>query len=147
MDTSTQKHHRALKKNLLLTFGLLMLLSVGSSAANRYWVGGTGSWNEKSHWSATSGGTGGAGIPTQADDVFFDRHSFSADRQTVMVNSDAVCRNLDWSAIDRQVVFSSHLSKSLTVYGSYTLSPLIMNGFKGRTVFASSASANTITSA
>lgn len=147
MDKSTRKHHIALKKNLLLTLGLLVLLSVGSDAANRYWIGGTGSWNEKSHWSLTSGGAGGAELPTQADDVFFDQHSFSADRQTVMVNSDAVCRNLDWSAINQKVIFSSHESKSLTVYGSYTLSPLIMNGFKGRTVFASAASANSITSA
>ena len=42
--------------------------------ADRYWVGGTASWDGTagSKWSATSGGGGGASVPTTADDVFFD---------------------------------------------------------------------------
>lgn len=45
--------------------------------ANRYWVGGTGSWNDTNttNWSATSGGAGGASVPTISDDVFFDAFS------------------------------------------------------------------------
>jgi hypothetical protein len=43
--------------------------------ADRYWVGGTGAWNASSttNWSATSGGAGGASIPTAADNVFFNQ--------------------------------------------------------------------------
>ena len=43
--------------------------------ANRYWVGGTGTWDTTSttNWSASSGGTGGASVPTAADSVFFDQ--------------------------------------------------------------------------
>ena len=42
--------------------------------ANRYWVGGTASWDGTAgtKWALTSGGTGGEPIPTSADDVFFD---------------------------------------------------------------------------
>lgn len=40
--------------------------------ASRYWVGTTTSWNTSSNWSATSGGAGGAGVPTSSDDVIFD---------------------------------------------------------------------------
>ena len=42
--------------------------------ADRYWVGGTGTWNSTSttNWSATSGGAGGASAPTYADNVIFD---------------------------------------------------------------------------
>ena len=40
--------------------------------AARYWVGTTTSWNTSANWSATSGGAGGAGVPTSADDVVFD---------------------------------------------------------------------------
>jgi len=42
--------------------------------ANRYWVGGTASWDGTAgtKWATTSGGAGGAAIPTSADDVFFD---------------------------------------------------------------------------
>lgn len=45
--------------------------------ANRYWVGGTASWDGTAgtKWSATSGGAGGASVPTSADDVFFDNLS------------------------------------------------------------------------
>ena len=45
--------------------------------ANRYWVGGTASWDNTAgtKWATTSGGTGGASVPTTADDVFFDASS------------------------------------------------------------------------
>lgn len=44
---------------------------------DRYWVGGTASWDGTAgtKWSATSGGPGGASVPTSADDVFFDANS------------------------------------------------------------------------
>jgi hypothetical protein len=42
--------------------------------ANRYWVGGTGTWDAASttNWSATSGGSGGASVPGNNDIVIFD---------------------------------------------------------------------------
>lgn len=45
--------------------------------ALRYWRGGTGTWNTSSttNWSATSGGAGGASVPTIADDVIFNNLS------------------------------------------------------------------------
>ena len=117
------------------------------NAANLYWVGGTGTWNDPQHWSASSGGPAGGAIPTLNDDVFFDQHSFSADKQTVKMTADAVCRNMDWTSIDDKAIFSSAASKSLTVYGSYKLSGLLSFGFKGKTVFSSSQNGNTISTA
>ncbi len=45
--------------------------------ADRYWVGGTASWDGTAgtKWSATSGGAGGASVPTTADAVFFNASS------------------------------------------------------------------------
>lgn len=45
--------------------------------ADRYWVGGTGTWvaGTLTNWSATSGGAGGATVPTTNDRVFFDGNS------------------------------------------------------------------------
>lgn len=45
--------------------------------ANRYWVGGSGTWDNAStaNWSATSGGASGASAPTLADNVFFNSSS------------------------------------------------------------------------
>jgi hypothetical protein len=45
--------------------------------ANRYWVGGSGTWDASNtaNWSSTSGGAGGQSVPTTADNVFFDAAS------------------------------------------------------------------------
>ena len=45
--------------------------------ANRYWVGGSGTWNttNTANWSATSGGASGASVPTTSDIVTFDANS------------------------------------------------------------------------
>lgn len=72
--------------------------------ANRYWVGGTGTWNSSNttNWSATSGGAGGASVPTSVDDVFFDGNSGTG----IVTGPDLASRNI----------------KGLTVTGSITLS-------------------------
>ncbi len=45
--------------------------------ANRFWVGGTGTWDNASttNWSATSGGASGASAPGVADAAIFDGNS------------------------------------------------------------------------
>lgn len=42
--------------------------------ASRFWVGGTGTWDNATttHWSATTGGGGGSSVPGSADSVTFD---------------------------------------------------------------------------
>ena len=47
--------------------------------ATRYWVGGAGTWDNvnTANWSATSGGAGGASVPTNTDDVVFNSSSGS----------------------------------------------------------------------
>lgn len=56
--------------------------------ANRYWVGGTASWDGTAgtKWSATSGGSGGASVPTSADDVFFD-NAIAGSNGTVTIST------------------------------------------------------------
>jgi trimeric autotransporter adhesin len=52
----------------------------------RYWVGGTGNWNDTNKWSTTSGGAGGASLPRSHDDVVFDANS-NATAYTATVNA------------------------------------------------------------
>lgn len=63
--------------------------------ASRYWVGGSASWDGTAgtKWATTSGGAGGASVPTSADDVFFDANSGAV---TVTVTS-ASCNNLTFT--------------------------------------------------
>ena len=64
--------------------------------ATYYWVGGTGSWVNSAKWSLTSGGAGGAGVPTSVDDVVIDNNSGSGDWQGSI--SQFTCRNLTVTA-------------------------------------------------
>lgn len=45
--------------------------------ADKFWVGGTGTWDSATttNWSLTAGGGGGAAVPTATDDVKFDASS------------------------------------------------------------------------
>lgn len=60
----------------LLWRSLLFLLIAAMcevNAATYYWVGGaSNSWNTSANWSATLGGSGGAGVPGAADNAVFD---------------------------------------------------------------------------
>lgn len=58
--------------------------------ADRYWVGGTATWDATAgtKWSTTSGGAGGAAVPTAADDVFFNAASGAV---TCTVSGSRVC--------------------------------------------------------
>lgn len=59
--------------------------------ADRYWVGGDGVWNttNTANWSDTSGGTGGASVPTAADTVFFDTAMVKT--TVVTIGANVVC--------------------------------------------------------
>jgi len=61
--------------------------------ADRYWVGGSGSWNSTTKWSTTSGGASGASVPTASDNAIFDANSGTA-HFTVTVTANSTCANL-----------------------------------------------------
>src|SRR3989338_221381 len=67
---------KIIKKILILSFFLFLISAGHAFAADRYWVGGSGTWNNSTtNWSATSGGAGGASRPTTTDNVYFDTAS------------------------------------------------------------------------
>ena len=82
--------------------------------ADRYWVGGTDNWdgNVGTKWSTTSGGAGGASIPTFADDVYFDAASGAV---TVTVPGNSVSfRNLNCTGFTGSLIGTSG-----SVFNSY----------------------------
>jgi len=110
-----------------------------AAGSPRYWIGGSGDWNDNTHWSATSGGTGGACIPTVYDDVYFDANSgFTSASKTVTVNNgNAYARNLDWSAATNSPVWNKATAWTIEVWGptvalnaaaTFTVSPLTLKG-------------------
>lgn len=93
-----------------------------------YWVGNSGNWSDSTHWSFTSGGPGGACIPSPNDNVHFDSNSFSQSGQTVVLDINGYCRNIDWTGClaGNQLSYGFFLLK-LNVFGSLTLSNGIIN--------------------
>lgn len=79
--------------------------------ANRYWVGGDGTWNgtATTHWSATSGGAGGASAPLFSDDVYLDAAS-GAGVVTVQTGSVAVCQTLTCTGFTGTLAFAATTS-------------------------------------
>lgn len=78
--------------------------------AKRYWVGGSGEWNDTAHWSTTSGGSSGASIPdtTVYDHVIFDANSFSSNGSVVTCNTSVAYASLfDASAVTETVTFKT----------------------------------------
>ena len=91
--------------------------------ANRYWVGGTGTWDNASttNWSATTGGASGASAPTTADTVFFDTNSGTAVTVTVAATATGGAVTVDKSDINLV------LSGSPTFTGIWTLTSGAIN--------------------
>lgn len=89
-----------------------------SAVKNLYWIGGSGNWDDKNHWSAISGGAGGYCIPGPADNVFFDKNSgFSTDDKTVTLNENANCHHITFSGSVTACVLNGN-NKDLNIYGS-----------------------------
>jgi hypothetical protein len=85
--------------------------------ANRYWVGGSGTWNTSSttNWSASSGGASGASVPTAADSVFFD----SATTYTVTTTGALTC--LDFTVSAGTVTFTAGTTPTIAISGSLSI--------------------------
>lgn len=85
--------------------------------ADRYWVGGTGTWNTTSttNWSASSGGPSGASVPTVADSVFFDQAG------TYTVTATGALNCLDFTVSAGTVTFGAGASPSFNVRGSLSI--------------------------
>jgi hypothetical protein len=91
--------------------------------ATYYWVGGAGTWNATSttNWASSSGGAGGAGVPTSVDDVIFDSAS-NATAYSVTVGTDAVCQDITVAGpLVGNVTFSLATTSRLNCFGSFTL--------------------------
>lgn len=89
--------------------------------ANRYWVGGNGTWNSinVTNWSTTSGGSGGASVPTSADSVFFDDNSFATDTLNITVSGTVNCSSFtNGRTGTKSLVMSGDFSAVFNVYGT-----------------------------
>jgi hypothetical protein len=87
--------------------------------ADRYWVGGTGTWSSTSKWSTSSGGSSGASIPTSADDVYIDSNSGFGSGGTITLGlSNVNAKNL---TLNSGHTYTLTGTSGMFVYGSIYL--------------------------
>jgi hypothetical protein len=110
--------------------------------ADRYWVGGSGTWDttNTTNWSASPGGAGGASVPAATDNVFFEAASASGN-YTVSITDGSTCANISvaratagtlgvsggallisgsWTSVATGVTWSASITFNATS-GSYTV--------------------------
>lgn len=125
-------------------FLLLFLLNIAFAhgSSSRYWVNGSGSWNNSANWSLTSGGQGGASVPTIHENVFFDENSFSKPGETVTISGLATCKNFHWRNTGKSPVLNGNRKASLEVNGTFIIDDILVNKFEGSIVLNSETKDN-----
>lgn len=115
--------------------------------ANRYWVGGAGTWNSTNtaNWSDTSGGAGGFSAPTSADDVYFDAAS-NAGNYTVTTTNQMFCRNFNVAGPAAGTLTFSNTTNSFNIFGSVVHAASgVAYGSSLVLLYSSTATGNTVT--
>ncbi len=91
--------------------------------ADRIWIPvatvSTGNWSDTAHWSA-DGITGGASVPTSANDVYFNAASFAVQTGIVTVDATAYCLSMDWTGATNTPTLTIADTMTLNVYSSCT---------------------------
>lgn len=100
-----------------IIFTLFCISITETVLGQRYYVRGgvgcTGIWANTSCWSTSSGGAGGASIPTTTDNAIFDANSFSSNG-TLDFTADAQCASIDFLNIDQTINVTG--GRTLRVY-------------------------------
>lgn len=116
--------------------------------ADRYWVGGSGTWDgtTTTNWSATSGGAGGASAPTSADNVFFNSASGATSYiVTSGAGAPAVCADMTMAGpASGNVTWAG--TSPCTIYGSMSLAATgVTVTLTGTLFFQSTTTGKTVT--
>lgn len=108
--------------------------------ANRYWVGGSGTWNSTNTnvWSASSGGASGASVPTAADSVIFDQ---AGTYTATLTGGGIVCLDITVSAGTVTIAGTG----GITISGSMSLSASTVWSHTGTILFNATTTGKTIT--
>jgi len=97
--------------------------------ATYYWVGGSGTWDSvtTTNWAASSGGAGGAGVPTSADGAIFDANSGAS--ATVVVTITAAANFINVNKSDINLSLSGNTSAGSTSTLDFISGTITLNNF------------------
>lgn len=114
------------------------------TTTGKYWVGGTTDWNTGANWSNISGGAGGAGVPTAAEDAIFDTGSNGFD---CTATASMICMGINatgWTKNFNTAGFAltTNALCSMTGTGALAFTNSTLNLYGGITVASTAASLN-----
>jgi len=93
--------------------------------ADRYWVGGTGSWTDATKWSTVSGGAGGSPV-SDGDNVYIDGNSDAGGPFEIRLSKGSAQTAIFNVSSSLSFTLSLNLRQSLTVTTSFKVeSPLV----------------------
>lgn len=128
--------------------GAGITLTAAPAATTRYWVGGTGTWDATTttNWSTTSGGSGGASVPTSADAVVFNSSSNATAYTVTCTATQLRCGSLTIAGpASGNVTWAG--SGPLAIHGSVSLPASgITRSYTGAITLSSSSTGLTFTS-
>jgi hypothetical protein len=129
------------------TGGTNFILTAAPAATTRYWVGGTGTWDSSTttNWSASSGGLGGASVPTSADAVVFNNLSNSTAYTVTCTATQLRCAALTISGpLTGNITWAG--TAPLAIHGSTSLPAAgLTNSYTGTVTLTGSATGKTFT--
>ena len=110
-----------------------------------YWIGGTGSWGDPSHWSYTSGGTASGCIPGPLDTVVLDDNGGVSAYTVQLGNTDTrLAHSLLMSNASKQVTVTGIGNFPLVLMGSLVLSNASIWSMSRPLLFVGSDTSNII---
>ena len=90
-----------------------------STSLDLFWVGGSGNWNDKAHWSKTSGDAGGYCVPGPNDNTFFDAGSgFTSTNKTVTIDNTSYTKDITFSGSPVAPILNENGNQEFNIYGS-----------------------------
>jgi len=127
--------------------GVNFILTAAPTPTTRYWVGGTGTWDETTttKWSSTSGGSGGASVPTSADAVVFNSLSNTTGYTVTCSGTQLRCAAFTMAGpLTGNVVWSG--TAPIAVHGNFTLSATgITRAYSGAITLSGASTGKTFT--
>jgi hypothetical protein len=127
---------------LIALIWLVVAVTPVHAVADRYWVGGTGNYNDTNHWSLADGGASGASVPGAGNDAHFTANSDSGAGFTVTINVASSVLSWDSSTVDQVMTLAG--SSSLSVYGNLAWKSDHVNGWTGTLLLAGTGGGNTL---
>lgn len=109
--------------------------------ADRYWVGGTANWDGTAgtKWATTSGGAGGAAVPTNSDNVFLDAASGTV--TVTIATVGALCADLNCAGFTGTLAGT----QTINIRGSLFYSTTMTRTRTGTVTFSATTTGKTIT--